>query len=194
VVEWFCSFRSPYAYLSAARTFDLSRRYPIRIRPRLIVPMKMAGFVIPERKRDYFRFDPAREALRHGVRFGNFLDPYGAGLERAMAAVPVAERADRLEPYIMSIMAGVWADGIDTANDSGLRRLVERAGLDWAEVKPVLTRDDWREWADRNREDLAGSGQYAAPTYRLGDWVTWGQDRIWMLEEKIRLSLGMGPT
>lgn len=191
VIDWFCSFRSPYAYLSARRTFDLARRYPVRIRPRLILPMKMAGFVIPERKSAYFRLDPAREALRHGVRFGNFCDPFGVGLERAMAAVPVAEKAGRLEPYILSVMAGVWADGIDTASDDGLRALVERAGLAWAEVAAVLEDDGWREGAHRNREELARLGQYAAPTYRLGDWVTWGQDRIWMLEERIREALGM---
>ena len=189
-IDWFCSFRSPYAYVGAARTFDLARRYPVRIRPRLIIPMKMAGFDIPERKSAYFRLDPAREALRHGVRFGNFCDPFGAGLERAMAAAQIAERAGRLEPYIISVMAGVWADGIDTASDEGLRTLIERAGLDWAEVIPALTDGGWREQATRNREELAALGQYAAPTYRLGDWVTWGQDRIWLLEERIRAALG----
>lgn len=190
VVDWFCSFRSPYAYVAAERTFDLARRYPVHIRPRLILPMKMAGFVIPPRKSAYFRIDPAREALRHGVRFGNFCDPYGRGLERAMAAAKVAERAGRLEPFILSVMAGVWADGIDTASDDGLRMLVERAGLEWSEVVPVLSDDSWRNEADRNRKELARLGQYAAPTYRLGDWVTWGQDRIWMLEERIREALG----
>jgi 2-hydroxychromene-2-carboxylate isomerase len=194
VIDWFCSFRSPYAYLSAGRTFDLARRYPVRIRPRLIIPMKMAGFAIPDRKRDYFRMDPAREALRHGVRFGNFCDPFGEGLERAMAAVPVAERAGRLEQYVMSVMTGVWADGIDTASEVGLRTLVERAGIDWSQVRPVLQDDGWREWADRNREELAALGQYAAPTYRFGDWVTWGQDRVWMLEQKIRAALGLRPA
>ena len=152
--------------------------------------MKMAGFDIPERKSAYFRLDPAREALRHGVRFGNFCDPFGAGLERAMAAAQIAERAGRLEPYIISVMAGVWADGIDTGSDEGLRTLIERAGLDWAEVIPALTDGGWREQATRNREELAALGQYAAPTYRLGDWVTWGQDRIWLLEERIRAALG----
>src|SRR5690606_25151448 len=141
-------------------------------------------------KSAYFRIDPAREALRHGVRFGNFCDPYGRGLERAMAAAKVAERAGRLEPFILSVMAGVWADGIDTASDDGLRMLGERAGLEWSEVVPVLSDDGWRNEADRNRKELARLGQYAAPTYRLGDWVTWGQDRIWMLEERIREALG----
>ncbi|MBN9428011.1 MAG: DsbA family protein [Burkholderiales bacterium] len=190
-LDWFCSFRSPYAYVSAARTLALAARYPVTIRPKLIIPMKMAGFVIPDRKRDYFRMDAAREALRHGVPFGNFCDPFGPGLERAMAAADVAQRAGRLVPYLLSVMQGVWADGIDTASDEGMRRLSERAELDWRDVWPVLGSQSWRDWADRHREELAALGQYAAPTYRLGDWVTWGQDRLWMVEQKLRAALGL---
>jgi hypothetical protein len=37
-----------------------------------------------------------------------------------------AEAAGCLESYILSVMQGVWADGIDTATDAGLRELAER--------------------------------------------------------------------
>ncbi len=188
-IDFFCTFRSPYAYLAAARTFALQQRYPVRIRPRLVLPMKMAGYTIPEIKASYFRLDPAREALRHGLRFGNFCDPYGAGLERAMALVEPATAAGRLEPYLLSVMQGVWADGIDTATDQGLGLLVERAGLDWAQLRPHLADEGWRTWATTHRAELERLGQYAAPTFRLGDWVTWGQDRVWMLEREIAMRL-----
>ena len=188
-IDFFCTFRSPYAYLAAARTFALQQRYPVRIRPRLVLPMKMAGYTIPEIKATYFRLDPAREALRHGLRFGNFCDPYGPGLERAMALVEPAAAAGRLEPYLLSVMQGVWADGIDTATDQGLGLLVERAGLDWPGLRPHLADEGWRTWATDNRAELERLGQYAAPTFRLGDWVTWGQDRLWMLEREIEARL-----
>jgi 2-hydroxychromene-2-carboxylate isomerase len=184
-IDFFCSFRSPYAYLAARRCFDLQHQYPVRIRPRLILPMKMAGFTIPELKAAYFRVDPAREALRHGIRFGNFCDPFGKGLERAMALVEPARQAGQLEPYVLSVMQGVWADGIDTATDVGLRTLVERANLDWTAMRPHLEDESWRVWATDNRNELERLGQYAAPTWRIGDWVTWGQDRLWMIEREI---------
>jgi 2-hydroxychromene-2-carboxylate isomerase len=184
-IDFFCSFRSPYAYLAAQRCFDLQQRYPVRIRPRLILPMKMAGFTIPDIKAAYFRADPAREALRYGLRFGNFCDPFGIGLERAMALVKPADQAGLLEPYLLSVMQGVWADGIDTATDAGLRYLVERAGLDWSAMRPRLTQESWRVWAADNRVELERLGHYAAPTWRLGNWVTWGQDRLWMIEREI---------
>jgi 2-hydroxychromene-2-carboxylate isomerase len=151
--------------------------------------MKMSGFAIPEIKAAYFRVDPAREALRHGLRFGNFCDPFGAGLERAMALVEPAREAGRLEPYLLSVMQGVWADGIDTATDAGLRHLAERAGLNWAAMQPRLADEAWRAWAADNRAELERLGQYAAPTWRLGNWVTWGQDRLWMIEREIEARL-----
>jgi 2-hydroxychromene-2-carboxylate isomerase len=191
VIDFYCSFRSPYAYLAAQRAFDLQRRYHVRVRPRLILPMKMAGYVIPETKSQYFRADPAREALRHGVRFGNFADPFGRGLERAMALVDLADGHGRLEAYILSVMQGVWADGIDTATDDGMQQLVERAGLDWAGARPHLDDTGWRTWAATHRAELESLGQYAAPTFRLDDWVTWGQDRLWMLEIELRARLGL---
>lgn len=193
-IDFFCSFRSPYAYVAAQRTFDLQRRYPLKVRPRLIIPMKMSGFAIPELKRAYFRSDPAREALRHGVRFGNFCDPFGPGLERAMAVAELAQARGLLEPYVLSVMQGVWAEGIDTATDAGLQQLVERAGLDWAEAQPRLTDQGWRSWADGNRQELDQIGQYACPTFRMDGWVTWGQDRLWMLEREVRARLGLEPV
>lgn len=193
-IDFFCSFRSPYAYLAAERCFELQRRYPVRIIPRLILPMKMAGFTITAIKAAYFRADPAREALRHGIRFGNFCDPYGTGLERAMALVEHAHEAGRLEPYLLSVMQGIWADGIDTATEAGLRQLVERAGLEWTALRNHLADESWRDWAAGNRAELEQLGQYAAPTYRLGDWVTWGQDRLWMIEREIKALLECPPA
>lgn len=193
-LDFYCSFRSPYTYLAGERVFALARRRPVEVRPKLILPMKMAGFVIPELKARYFRFDPAREALRHGMRFGHFHDPFGAGLERAMALVEGAAKAGRLEAYILSVMQGVWADGVDMASDAGLRRLAERAGLDWAALRPALAEEGWRDWAAQHRAELDGHGQYAAPTFVLGDYVTWGQDRIWVLEREIQRRLGEMPA
>lgn len=189
-VDFYCTFRSPYAYLAAPRAFALEDRYPVRIRPKLMLPMKMAGFVIPDSKANYFRFDPAREALRLGMPFGNFCDPYGAGLERAMAVADLAAEGGRLAAYILSVTRGVWAEGLDLATEAGLRTCAERAGLDWQAAERRLRDEAWRTWADRHRADLALLGQYAAPTFRLGDYVTWGQDRIALLEQEIRRRLG----
>lgn len=189
-LRFYCSFRSPYAYLAAARTFALARRYQLRISPRLIIPMKMAGFAIPKIKADYFRTDCAREGLRHGVEFGHFTDPFGPGLRRAMALYPLAKAEGVAEPYILSVMRGVWVEGRDLADDTDLAILAARAGLEPESAIALADPEADLAWADRHRAELAEHDQYAAPVFVIGDYMTWGQDRLWMLEAVLQQALG----
>ncbi|MCC5969305.1 MAG: DsbA family protein [Pararhodobacter sp.] len=188
-LRFYCSFRSPYAYLATARTFALGRRYRLRVSPRLIIPMKMAGFAIPKIKADYFRTDCAREGLRHGVEFGHFTDPYGPGLRRAMALYPRALAEGVAEGFILSVMRGVWVEGRDLADDNDLAALASRAGLDPAQALKHADPEADLSWADRHREELAAHDQYAAPVFVIGDYMTWGQDRLWMLESVLDRAL-----
>jgi hypothetical protein len=57
------------------------------------------------------------------MRFRNFCDFFGVGLERAMSLADAAKAAGCLERSILSVMQGVWADGIDTVTDAGLGTL-----------------------------------------------------------------------
>ncbi|KPQ07097.1 MAG: 2-hydroxychromene-2-carboxylate isomerase [Rhodobacteraceae bacterium HLUCCA12] len=192
-LRFYCSFRSPYAYLAAARTFALARRYRLRVSPRLIIPMKMAGFAIPKIKADYFRTDCAREGLRHGVDFGHFTDPYGPGLRRAMAIFPHAQAQGRAEDYILSAMRGVWVDGLDLAEDAALSIITARAGIDPDDAIRHAAPDADLSWADRHRDELARYDQYAAPVFVIGDYMTWGQDRLWMLDSVLQHALERRP-
>ena len=35
--------------------------------------------------------------------------------------------------------------------------------------------------AEANRADMMNSGSWGVPTIRIGDFVTWGQDRDWLI-------------
>lgn len=182
VLRFYCSFRSPYAYVAAPRAFALADRYRLKVDARLIIPMKMAGFAIPRIKSEYFRMDCAREGFRHGVPFGRFTDPFGDGLRRAMAIFPYARQQGLEVAYILSVMRGVWADGLDTALDDDLARMSARAGLDAGVALSHADEGADLIWADRHREELTDFDQYAAPVFAIGDYMTWGQDRLWLLE------------
>lgn len=190
VLRFYCSFRSPYAYIAAERCFALARRFRVNVDPRLIIPMKMAGFAVPKIKSDYFRLDCAREGLRHGVRFGHFTDPFGDGLRRAMAVFPHAASRGLSEPYILSVMRGVWADGLDTARDADLAKMCAHAGLDPDEALPLADPATDLGWADSHREELSGYDQYAAPVFVIGNYMTWGQDRLPIIEKVLEHAVG----
>ena len=83
---------------------------------------------------------------------------------------------------MMVAMHGVWAEGVDAGSDRGLRRIVERAGLDWGEARQAVADPAWRQTAEDNRAELLSLGLWGVPSLRVGDTAVWGQDRLWAIQ------------
>jgi 2-hydroxychromene-2-carboxylate isomerase len=187
VLEYYYSFRSPYSYLSVGAVRDLVERTGVELEIRLVMPMVMRGLPVPFIKQLYIARDCKREARRLGVPFGHIADPVGVGVERLMAVYEVARVKGRALEFMESAGRGVWAEGHDVATDAGLRLVSERAGIDWDEARASLDQDDdWRAHAEANRAALFDAGLWGVPSFRYGDFATWGQDRLFILETKIR--------
>lgn len=185
-LEVWLSFRSPYSYLAIRRLPALLERYRVEPVIKPVLPMVMRGLPVPRAKAAYIVRDTLREAQRHQIPFGRFHDPVGPGVERAMALFDFARERDRVLPYLESVATGIWAEGVDTAGDQGLAQLIERAGLDWERARPRLADESWREWAEHHQQELFGLGLWGVPSFRLGDYSAWGQDRMWMIEARLR--------
>ncbi len=186
-LEYWLSFRSPYSYLSLERVFELGRRAGVTVAPRPVLPMVKRGLPVPRAKRLYILADAKREALRQGVPFGRICDPLPA-VERALAIYPYAEAEGKAEAWLKAAMGGAWSRGLELAADAGLRRAVEEAGLDWGRAQRALADPGWEALAEANREALFDLGLWGVPSFKLGDYSTWGQDRIWLLEAKLGLT------
>ena len=78
-----------------------------------------------------------------------------------------------------------FAVGIDAGSDRGLRTIVERAGLSWAEAREALKDEAWRLTAEKNREELFALGLWGVPSFRVGDTAVWGQDRLWAVRDAL---------
>ena len=187
VVEFFYSFRSPYSYLAAEQVAQADWPAPLSIRP--VLPMAMRGMKIPRRKGLYIARDVKREADRLGLPFGRIADPLGAGAERCLSLFPLAPDTAAQLAFLLSASRGVWSEGIDVATDAGLRFVWERAGLDWPPAAAKLARGMDLDYAEQNRQALFTAGAWGVPSFRYGDFMTWGRDRIWMLEEVFRRRL-----
>ena len=185
VIDFYVSLRSPYSAIVAPRVFELGRRTGAKVRLRFVLPMVMRGLPVPRNKRLYISRDATREAWMHGIAFGRFNDPVGRPTERGLALIPFAERAGKGEDYLLSFMRGVWAEGIDAGNDRGLRKIIERAGLDWGQARVALKDEGWRKTAEQNRTDMFSLGLWGVPSFHVGDVAVWGQDRLWVVEDEL---------
>ncbi|HEX4857237.1 MAG TPA: DsbA family protein [Limnobacter sp.] len=185
-IDFFFSFRSPYSAIVAPRVFELGRLTGAKVKLRYVLPMVMRGLPVPAVKREYIVQDTAREAHVRGIPFGRLNDPVGLPTERGLALIPFAEQHSRGPEYVMSFMQGVWAEGIDAGSDKGLQRIVERAGLGWEGAQIALQHTAWREVAAANREELFQAGLWGVPSFKVGHFSTWGQDRLWAVHEALK--------
>jgi 2-hydroxychromene-2-carboxylate isomerase len=185
-LEVFFSFRSPYSAIAMPRVFDLARRYGVELALRPVLPMVMRGLPLPTSKQRYIMLDAKREADRLGVPFGRIADPVGSGAERCLAVLHHVFDTDRAEAFVRSAMRGIWAEGLDAASDAGLGTMAERAGITTRDIAAALADPSWRARVEDNRVALFAAGLWGVPSFRLGQLATWGQDRLWLVEQALQ--------
>ena len=181
-VELFYSLRSPYAYLSLARTRAIAKRHRVPLRIRVVMPMVKRGLAVPRSKRMYIATDAKRLADRLEIPFGRVHDPLGA-IERGLAVAYYAANEGRLGSWLESFGAGVWAEGVNVGRDDNLKRLAKRADLDPERAIESLKRSkNWQAEAELNRQALLELGLWGVPSLRYGELTIWGQDRLDVLD------------
>jgi 2-hydroxychromene-2-carboxylate isomerase len=189
-IEAFVSFRSPYSYLAVAQLIELRERHGVDVVLRPILPMVMRGLPVLRAKKIYIAQDAKREADRLGIPFGRVYDPLGKGIGHCLALYfnCAVRRGLELE-LARSVMQGIWSEGRDVANIPELVSLAGRVGVEEAEVRAALEDGSWKDRAEENREALTDLGLWGVPSFRIGAYQTWGQDRIPFIEAEIaRLS------
>lgn len=185
-IEVFFSFRSPYSYVALPQLIALRDRFGIDVKVRPVLPMVMRGLEVPKAKRLYIAHDAKREADRLGVPFGRVCDPLGKGIAYCMAVFfQCAEGKGNELELVHSIATGAWSEARDVGHIPDLVYLAGRAGIDEAEVRAALEDRTWKEKAKANRDALTGLGLWGVPSFRIGGYATWGQDRIALLEAEI---------
>jgi 2-hydroxychromene-2-carboxylate isomerase len=184
---WF-SFRSPYSYLGLEQIEAVLAPHEVPLVLRPVAPMVSRGVPLPQVKRMYIVHDAKREADRLGIEFGEICDPLGTGIDNCLAIAHWAAKrspADALA-FAKSAMRGIWAEARDVSAYVDLKFLVERANLPWEEAKAALADAEAVKAAQANAADLAVIGLWGVPSFRCGDFVAWGQDRLPLLADRLR--------
>ncbi|MDX1735791.1 MAG: DsbA family protein [Halioglobus sp.] len=194
-LEVYPSLRSPYTAISFDRTVQLARDTGVKLVVRPVLPMVMRGVPATREKGMYIFSDTAREAREAGVPFGNVYDPIGEPARRAYSLYPWAVEQGRGSELISAFLRCAFAEGINTNNDRGLKKVVQAAGLDWQEAKTRLGQPGWEDLLEENRLSMYELGLWGVPSFRLlnaqGDTVLalWGQDRLWLFAREIQRQL-----
>ncbi|CAA0080518.1 Uncharacterised protein [Zhongshania aliphaticivorans] len=184
ILYW--SARSPYSYLGLVRAKALAARYDIPLIVKPVLPMVMRRMQVPRQKGLYIFKDTKREAEKYGIPFGFAADPLGAAVERCYALVDYASEQHCANLFLEIFTRSVWSEGIDAATDTGLKKIVEAAGLDWSHAKTLLNNNDWRHWAQENLLDMYDKGLWGVPSFHYRQLSVFGQDRLDRVECALR--------
>jgi 2-hydroxychromene-2-carboxylate isomerase len=173
---------SPYVWLASA---DFARLEAAGVEL-VLVPVLFAGLLnahgnigpaeLPAKRRYLFR-DVMREAARRALRFtgppGHPFNPLAA-LRMCTAVEDGAER----RRLFAALVAACWEDGVDISDPALLLGLADRAGFDGqALAAAAATPDVKQKLADATAQAVA-DGVFGVPTFRLGDELFWGGDRL----------------
>ena len=194
-LEVYASLRSPYTSIVFDRAVKLARDAGVNLSVRPVLPMVMRGVPATREKGFYIFMDTAREARAAGVAYGNFYDPIGEPARRCYSLFPWAEAQGRGAELIASFLSHAFAQGVNTNNDRGLRKVVEAAGLDWSEAQHHLGEAGWADILEENRLAMYKAGLWGVPSFRLlgpgGEQLLalWGQDRLWLFAREIHRQL-----
>lgn len=179
-LEFWFSFRSPYSYLAAVELLRQRQRgQELQVRP--VLPMVMRGLPVPRVKRLYIVRDVKRCADALHIPFGRIHDPVGNGVLRLLTAFPYSADADTQLRYCAIAGQTVWAEGLDVCRDDVLRSIMGRCGIDWNVAQQKLAQGFDTKAAEANRDALFAAGLWGVPSFRRGEFTTWGQDRLWMV-------------
>lgn len=187
-IHYYLSFRSPYTWIAAPRVKALAEAHGAKLELRFVLPMVMRSLPVPPAKRRYITLDTAREARRLSIPFGKVADPVGRPVERGYSLLPWAREQGRGIDFVIAFLGGVFSQGVDAGSDTGMKRIVTAAGLDWKQARTIIDNDDWRAEAEANRSEMLDLGLWGVPSFRVDDFAVWGQDRLWAIDAALRSS------
>ena len=196
-LEIYPSLRSPYTAVVFEQTLALAETTGVNLVVRPVLPMVMRGVPATREKGMYIFTDAAREARSAGVPFGKFYDPIGNPARNCYSLYPWACEQGRGNQLIASFLRCAFAEGINTNNARGLKKVVEKAGLDWSVAKTLVGQSGWEEILETNRLAMYDAGLWGVPSFRLlnrqGESVLalWGQDRLWLVAREIQHQLAV---
>ncbi|MEO6698884.1 MAG: DsbA family protein [Paraperlucidibaca sp.] len=199
-LDVYFSYRSPYSYLALSRVRALAEHYGIVLHLKPVLPMVMRGLPVPSLKRFYILLDSKREADVLDLPFGRICDPVGSGVEHCLAVTHAVqlESEKRALDFAESACTAIWHEGRDLSHLPEVYACALRAGITADVVDAALATKAWQSAAEANREALFALGLWGVPSFalRLNDHPlcsTWGQDRLWVLEDALNDALPATP-
>jgi 2-hydroxychromene-2-carboxylate isomerase len=190
VVDFYFDPVSPYAWLASAQLGKVEAAgVELRCQPVLFAGLLNAHggkgpAEVPARRSYTFR-DVMRIAARLGLPFaGPPTHPFNP-LRALRMCVAVEDLAQR-KGLAVALLDAAWARGEDLTQPAVLSRVARELGLDADALLAATERPEIKQRLVEATQQAVEAGVFGVPTFRLGDELFFGSDRIeallWRLE------------
>ena len=128
-------------------------------------------------KRLYIFRDVMREAAREGLAFkgppGHPFNPLQA-LRMCLALT----RQDERRCFALAVMKTCWEQGDDVSDPAVLLRVAASCGLSGPALQTAAQQPSIKMQLAAESEQAIADGVFGVPTFRVGDELFWGADRV----------------
>ena len=139
----------------------------------------------PRAKLSNRRRDLARWAERYRLPF-RMPDTFPIKTSRALRAALVARELGLEEAFLEALFAAYWEhNDASIADYEGLARLAGGLGLDADAFVARCEAPEIRAALERSTSDALQQGVFGAPSFRIGNELYWGKDRMEFIEDQL---------
>ena len=186
-LEFWFDFSSPFAYLASTQVEALARRngVALRYRPFLLGALfKAVGtpdvplFEMTEPKRRYYAQDLEDWAAWWGLPF-HFPSHFPVRTVLPLRVSLLDERS------VLPLYRALWAEDRDIADPAVVRAVLDEAGLDGGALIAGTEDPAVKASLRQNNADAEALGVCGVPTFRVGEALYWGQDRLYRVNEAV---------
>jgi 2-hydroxychromene-2-carboxylate isomerase len=184
-IEFWYEFASSYSYLSVMRIEGLAERAGVEVewRPFLLGPVFLAmgwndsPFNIYPPKGRYMWRDLARLAAKYELPFRLPSRFPRNGMLAARVAILGAEE-DWVARFSRAVMRANFAEDRDIGDAEVVGAILSELGLPAKRLLDEAVTDDNKLALRRQTERASELGLFGAPSFRVGEELFWGNDRL----------------
>ena len=190
-LEFCFDFISPYTYLAATQIEDLASRNGMKLiyRPVFLGGLfKEAGNHPPIEIPGKAKYLP--KDINDWVQFYKipltFPPSFPFNTIKAMRGALVAEKEGRVAEYAQNGYKAGWGEGKDLSDPEILASIAEQSGLDREKFLAGIEEPTIKEELKQRTSEAVSRGAFGLPTFFIGEEMFWGNDRLVLLEARLK--------